>query len=185
MDRYQSNLVWIDLEMTGLDSSVDTILEIATIVTSNQLNSIAQGPALVIHHEDAVLDRMDEWNKKHHGRSGLVDAVRASKVSLKEAEDATLEFLSQCCKKKSAPLCGNSVWQDRIFLKKYMPRLDEFLHYRIIDVSSIKEVVKRWYPESPFANFVKKENHRAHEDITQSIEELKHYRAYFFCEKNS
>ena len=183
MDRYQSNLVWIDLEMTGLDARRDTILEIATLVTTNDLEEIIPGPSFVIHHDEATLELMDEWNRTHHGRSGLVNSVRASTTTMKKAEDATLSFLMQQCKKNNSPLCGNSVWQDRIFLKKYMPRIDEFLHYRIIDVSSIKEAVKRWYPESPYMNFVKVENHRAYEDIEQSIEELKHYRTFFFGEK--
>lgn len=182
MDRYQTNLVWIDLEMTGLDISRDTILEIATIITDNQLNVLAEGPSHVIHHTEETLAIMDAWNQKHHGQSGLINAVRASEMSMIAAEDAALIFIQAYCKKNTAPLCGNSVWQDRIFLRKYMPRLEEYLHYRIIDTSSIKEVVKRWYPESPHANFVKAENHRALEDIVQSIEELKHYRAYFFCE---
>lgn len=184
MDRYQTNLVWIDLEMTGLDAGHDTILEIATIITDNQLNILAQGPSQVIHHSDETLALMDAWNQKHHGKSGLIDAVRSSSVSMLAAEDAALTFIQAYCKKNTAPLCGNSVWQDRIFIKKYMPRLEDYLHYRIIDVSSIKEAIKRWYPESPYANFVKAENHRAMEDIIQSIEELKHYRTYFFCEKS-
>lgn len=184
MDRYQTNLVWIDLEMTGLDAGHDTILEIATIITDNQLNVLEQGPSLVIHQKEEALSLMDAWNQKHHGRSGLIDAVKGSSLSMQEAEDTVLDFIKLYCKKNTAPLCGNSVWQDRIFLKKYMPRIEEYLHYRIIDTSSIKEVVKRWYPESPHANFVKAENHRALEDIIQSIEELKHYRTYFFCEKS-
>lgn len=184
MDRYQTNLVWIDLEMTGLDTSRDTILEIATIVTDNELSVIAEGPSFVIHQDDEALSVMDSWNLKHHGRSGLIDAVKASSVTMQEAEESTVAFIQAHCKKKSAPLCGNSVWQDRIFLKKYMPTIEDFLHYRIIDVSSIKEAVRRWYPNSPYANFVKAENHRALEDIVQSIEELKHYRTYFFCEKS-
>ncbi len=184
MDRYQTNLIWIDLEMTGLDAGHDTILEIATIITDNQLAVLAEGPSFVLHHDEATLGLMDAWNQKHHGRSGLIDAVKASRVTMQEAEDATLAFVQAYCKKNTAPLCGNSVWQDRIFLKKYMPRLEEFLHYRIIDVSSIKEAIRRWYPNNPYENFVKAENHRALEDIIQSIEELKHYRTYFFCEKS-
>jgi oligoribonuclease len=184
MDRYKSNLVWIDLEMTGLNPEVDAILEIATIVTNNELDILGTGPSLAIHQEDTQLAVMDEWNKNQHGRSGLIDAVRASSVTISQAEEQTLAFLKEYCEKNSAPLCGNSVWQDRIFLRKYMPRLDDFLHYRIIDVSSIKEAIKRWYPGNPYENFVKTENHRAQEDIVQSIEELKHYRTYFFCEKS-
>ena len=183
MDRYKSNLVWIDLEMTGLNPSQDTILEIATMVTNNELDILGLGPSLVIHQDEQALAVMDEWNRNHHGRSGLIDAVRASVVTLQEAEEKTIAFIAQHCPKNTAPLCGNSVWQDRIFLRKYMPRVDDFLHYRIIDVSSVKETIKRWYPKSPYETFVKAENHRAHEDIIQSIEELKHYQAYFFCEK--
>jgi oligoribonuclease len=184
MDRYQTNLVWIDLEMTGLDVGRDTILEIATIVTDNELSVIAEGPSFVIHQDDEALSVMDAWNQKHHGKSGLIDAVKTSRTTMQEAEEATLAFVQEHCKKNSAPLCGNSVWQDRIFLKKYMPQLEAFMHYRIIDVSSIKESVKRWYPNNQYTNFVKAENHRALEDIVQSIEELKHYRAYFFSEKS-
>ncbi len=182
MTRYEANLVWIDLEMTGLDSSHDVILEIATVVTSNQLELIAQGPTLVIHQPDEILALMDEWVTRIHTKSNLVTAVRQSVVSLEQAEEATLAFLMQYAQKNLSPLCGNSVWQDRIFLSKYMPRIIDYLNYRIIDVSSIKEVVKRWYPQSPYENFVKAENHRAQEDILQSIEELKHYRTYFFCQ---
>lgn len=183
MDRYQSKLVWIDLEMTGLNPEQDTILEIATVVTDNELDTIGVGPALVIHHDEEALAVMDAWNKNHHTRSGLLDAVHASSVTMKEAEEKTVAFLAEHCQKNAVPLCGNSVWQDRIFLRKYMPRIDDFLHYRIIDVSSIKETIKRWYPQSPYENFIKAENHRAYEDIVQSIEELKHYRTYFYCEK--
>lgn len=185
MDRYQTNLVWIDLEMTGLDATRDTILEIATIITDNQLAIIAEGPSLVIHQSEESLALMDEWNQTHHGRSGLIKAVRESPLSITQAEEETLAFIREHCKKGTAPLCGNSVWVDRIFLKKYMPLIDQYLHYRIIDVSSIKEAIRRWYPKSPYENFVKTENHRAFEDIYQSIEELKHYRTYFFCEKSS
>lgn len=180
MDRYKSALVWIDLEMTGLNPEHDTILEIATVVTTNNLELIAQGPSFVIHQPDELLAQMDAWNQEHHTKSGLVKAVQQSTVSLKEAEVATLAFLQTYAHKNFSPLCGNSVWQDRIFLKRHMPSINEFLNYRIIDVSSIKEVIKRWYPESPFEHFVKVENHRALEDILQSVEELKHYRTYFF-----
>lgn len=182
MTRYKSNLVWIDLEMTGLDPSKDVILEIATVVTTNNLELIAQGPNLVIHHPEEVLSQMDDWNKKHHGASGLLDAVRDSTITLELAQEQTLAFIAEYAQKNLSPLCGNSVWQDRRFLQKYMPLVDDFLNYRIIDVSSIKEVIKRWYPDDPYENFVKTENHRAAEDILQSIEELAHYRDYFFCE---
>jgi oligoribonuclease len=183
MDRYKSALVWIDLEMTGLNPEHDTILEIATVVTTNTLELIAQGPSFVIHQPDELLAKMDSWNTEHHTKSGLVDAVRKSTISLKEAEAATLTFLEKYAHKNFSPLCGNSVWQDRFFLKRHMPSIDRFLNYRIIDVSSIKEVIKRWYPYSPYEHFVKVENHRALEDILQSIEELKHYQTYFFSEQ--
>ena len=182
MTRYKSNLVWIDLEMTGLDLSKDVILEIATVVTTNDLELIAQGPNFVIHHPEETLAHMDDWNKKHHGASGLLTAVRDSTITLELAQEQTLAFIAEHAQKNLSPLCGNSVWQDRRFLQKYMPLVDDFLNYRIIDVSSIKEVIKRWYPDDPYENFVKVENHRAAEDILQSIEELAHYRDYFFCE---
>lgn len=182
MDRYQSNLVWIDLEMTGLDISRDTILEIATVITTNDLDLIAQGPTFAIHHDDTILSYMDDWNTKHHTASGLVDSVRNSTITMELAQEQTLAFIAEYAQQNLSPLCGNSVWQDRIFLKKYMPRIDDFLNYRIIDVSSVKEVIKRWFPQSPYTNFVKTENHRASEDILQSIEELAHYRTYFFFE---
>jgi len=183
MDRYQSNLVWIDLEMTGLDPESETIIEIATIVTTNDLELIAQGPNLVIHCDESYLSNMDEWNKTHHGRSGLIDKVVKSSLSLAAAEEETLLFLEEHAHRSLSPLCGNSVWQDRHFLRKQMPRIDRFLNYRIIDVSSIKEAIRRWYPTNAHATFAKTENHRAMEDIMQSVEELKHYRAYFMSEK--
>ncbi|MBA3751461.1 oligoribonuclease [Candidatus Dependentiae bacterium] len=180
MDHYKSNLIWIDLEMTGLNPERDTILEIATTITTNELDIIAEGPSFIIHQSEEILALMDEWNSTHHGKSGLTQAVRDSLVTMQEAEQQTLEFIMLHAQKRLSPLCGNSVWQDGIFLKKYMPRITDFLHYRIIDVSSIKEVAKRWYSTSPYVNFTKAENHRAQEDIKQSIEELKHYRTFFF-----
>ena len=182
MDRYHSNLVWIDLEMTGLDADNDVILEIATVVTSNKLELIAQGPTFVIGVEDRKLASMDAWNTTHHTRSGLVEKVRESTITLEQAQEATLLFLKEHAQEGLSPLCGNSVWQDRYFLRRQMPLLDAFLNYRIIDVSSIKEAVKRWYPRNPHTFFVKTENHRALEDIMQSIEELKHYKDFFFGE---
>lgn len=182
MGRYESNLVWIDLEMTGLDPDQNTILEIASIVTTNNLDIVAQGPSFVIHQDESALALMDDWNWKHHTASGLVDAVRSSTITLELAQEQTLAFLGEYAQKNLSPLCGNSVWQDRAFLRKHMPGVDDFLNYRIIDVSSIKEVIKRWYPQNPHANFVKVENHRAAEDILQSVEELAHYRTYFIGE---
>ncbi len=180
MDRLQTNLVWIDLEMTGLNLPEDTILEMASLVTNNNLDIIGYGPALVIHQSDETLAKMDAWNQKYHTASGLVDQVRRSTVSLQEAEEQTLIFLQQFVVTGTASLCGNSVWQDRAFIHQHMPKLDAFLNYRIIDVSSIKEVVRRWYPRSAGAKFVKPDNHRALEDIVQSVEELKYYRTHFF-----
>jgi oligoribonuclease len=180
MDRFTSNLVWIDLEMTGLDPEKDTILEISSVVTTNALDIVAQGPSIAIHQSDEVLSQMDEWNTTHHTRSGLVDAVKKSTISLEAAQEATLAFLEIFAQKRLSPLCGNSVWQDKNFLRVHMPRVDGFLNYRIIDVSSIKEAIRRWYPENPHTLFAKTENHRAQEDILQSIEELKHYKTFFF-----
>lgn len=184
MSRYQSNLVWIDLEMTGLTPEKDTILEISTVITTNDLETIAEGPSFVIHHDETTLSLMDAWNWEHHTASGLVAAVRDSTITMELAQEQTLAFIAEHAQKNLSPLCGNSVWQDRAFLKRHMPQIDDFLNYRIIDVSSIKEVIKRWYPQDPYENFVKVENHRAREDILQSIEELAHYRTYFFHEND-
>lgn len=140
-----SNLVWMDLEMTGLDPKTCVIIEIASIVTDKELNLIAQGPSLVIQQPQVVLDAMDDWNKKHHGESGLIQAVQNSTITLIEAERQTLDFISQYAKPKSSPLCGNTIYQDRRFLIEYMPLLESYLHYRLVDVSTIKELVKRWY----------------------------------------
>lgn len=168
--------------MTGLYPEKDTILEIATTITNNNLEIIEIGPNFVINHANIVLDMMDDWNRETHSKSGLYKAVQESSISLEEAETKTLEFLKRFCKERTAPLCGNSVWQDKLFLQRYMPRLDSFLHYRIIDVSSIKEVARRWYPENKYIRFAKPNNHRAAEDVAFSIEELKHYKKYFFLE---
>ncbi|MBA2306610.1 oligoribonuclease [Candidatus Dependentiae bacterium] len=183
MDLYKSNLVWIDLEMTGLNSEQDTILEIATVITTSMLEIVAVGPSFAIHQSDEVLSLMDNWNTTHHTESGLVTAVRASTVTMEQAEEETFKFIALHTEARVSPLCGNSVWQDRIFLKKYMPTIVDFLHYRIIDVSSVKELAKRWFPKSDYIHFVKPERHRAQEDILQSVEELKHYRNYFFVTK--
>jgi oligoribonuclease len=180
MDKFESPLVWIDLEMTGLNPEIDSILEIATVITDNNLNVIASGPSLVINQSDIVLAGMDDWNTEQHTKSGLMVEVRSSKISLEDAQAITLDFIKQHCSENRSPLCGNSVWQDRIFLRKYMPAIDSFLNYRIIDVSSIKEVIRRWYPNNPAHKFYKPDNHRACEDIEYSIAELKHYREHFF-----
>lgn len=175
-----NHLIWIDLEMTGLSPEADYILEIATIVTDNQLTVIAQGPDLVIHATDEQLRCMNEWVVKQHTKSGLVDLIKKSTVSLQHAEAETLAFLQQHCPAGTVPLCGNSVWQDRAFLRRYMPRIAEFVHYRTIDVTTVKEIVNRWYPENPYAAYKKHNAHRALDDIKESIEELRYYRTHFF-----
>ena len=176
----EQNLVWIDLEMTGLCPEKDYILEIASLVTDSQLNIIAQGPSLIIHQPDSALQVMNEWVLKQHTKTGLVDAVRKSTITLKQAEQETLNFLGNYCKPSSSPLCGNSVWQDRAFIRTAMPELNNFLHYRIIDVTSIKEVVKRWYPHDRRIEFKKQDSHRALDDIKESVAELVYYRENFF-----
>lgn len=173
-----SHLVWIDMEMTGLDPDRDVIIEIATIVTDADLNLVAEGPALAIHASEEALAGMDEWNQTHHKASGLLDRVRGSLVSVAEAEAQTLAFLERHVERNSSPLCGNSVWQDRRFLARYMPTLDGYLHYRIVDVSTIKELARRWRPEL-LAGFAKKNAHTALADIRESIDELKYYRDNF------
>ncbi len=175
----QGSLFWIDLEMTGLNLAQDAIIEVASVVTNDTLDVIAEGPSLVIHQPEFVLEKMDAWNKNQHSSSGLLDRVRSSHITLAEAYELTLDFARRCCK-KNVPVCGNSVYQDRAFLKRFMPELDQYFNYRIIDVTTIKEVVRRWYTGDPNALFEKKSNHRALEDVYASIEELKHYRAYFF-----
>ncbi len=171
-------LVWMDLEMSGLDPDCCTILEIATIVTDAELNVVAEGPDLVIHQDDAVLEAMDEWCTKHHGSSGLTAQVQASTISLAQAEALTLEFLRAHCGAKISPLCGNTIWQDRRFLLRYMPELEAHLHYRLVDVSTLKELARRWYPTLKAPG--KSDSHRALDDIRESIAELKFYREYLF-----
>lgn len=172
------NLVWIDLEMTGLDPEHDTILEIATIVTDGQLNLIAEGPVIAVHHSDEVLENMNEWCIKTHGASGLTERVRQSAINLAEAEKLTLEFLKPHVDAGSSPMCGNSIGQDRRFLNRFMPELHNFFHYRNIDVSTLKELARRWKPEI-MDGFTKKGTHLALEDIRESIEELRYYREHF------
>ncbi len=173
------NLVWLDLEMTGLEPERDTILEIATIITDGNLEVLEEGPHLAIHHPDDVLDAMDPWCVEQHGKSGLTERVRRSRVSMAQAEAKTLEFVSRLCPRRTAPLCGNTIGQDRRFLFKYMPELSEYLHYRSVDVTSIKELVRRWYPEDRYA-FPKSNQHQALEDVRASIEEMRHYRRTVF-----
>ncbi|WP_196157091.1 oligoribonuclease [Reinekea sp. G2M2-21] len=177
MDK-KSNLIWIDLEMSGLKPETDHILEIATLVTDKDLNILAEGPSLIIHQSDSVLDAMDEWCTTHHGASGLTEKVRQSRISVAEAEQQTLAFVKQWVEAGVSPLCGNSIWQDRRFLIKYMPALDAFCHYRNIDVSTLKELAARWRPEI-LSGINKKGSHRALDDIIESIQELAYYRAHF------
>jgi oligoribonuclease len=174
----KNNLIWIDLEMTGLEPKTDVIIEIATIVTDADLNILAEGPTLAIHQPDELLDAMDEWCTNQHGKSGLTQRVRDSKVTEAEAEQQTIEFLKQYVEAGASPMCGNSIGQDRRFLDKYMPDLEAFFHYRNLDVSTLKELAKRWKPEVA-AGVVKKGSHLALDDIKDSIEELKHYREHF------
>lgn len=177
-NKQAGNLVWCDLEMTGLDPSTDLILEIATLVTDAHLNILAEGPNLAIRQPEETLAAMDDWNKTHHGQSGLLDRVRASEDTIETAERKTLEFLSAWVPAKTSPLCGNSVCQDRRFIDRFMPGLKSFLHYRLIDVSTIKELALRWYPQLPPVK--KKETHLALADIRESVEELRRYRASVF-----
>lgn len=176
MAELSAPLVWVDLEMTGLDPATCTIVEVATIVTDGNLNLIAEGPSLVVHQPEEVLATMNSFVHDLHVRSGLLDRIRSSTVSLEQAETETLAFLEHHAARGASPLCGNSVWKDRAFLEKYMPRVVNFLHYRMVDVSTIKELVRRWYPPAYHAP-KKKEIHRALDDIRESIEELRWYRS--------
>ncbi len=172
------NLVWIDLEMTGLDPLRDHVIEIATIVTDSLLNVVAEGPVIAIHQPEAVFARMDEWNRTTHGASGLLDRVRASKVDAVSAETQTLEFLREHAVPGASPMCGNSICQDRRFLAREMPSLEKFFHYRNLDVSTIKELARRWAP-SVLAGVQKTATHLALDDVRESIAELQHYKSLF------
>ena len=174
----QNNLIWIDMEMTGLQPDSDRIIEIALLVTNAQLAPVAEGPLLVVHQPDAVLEAMDSWNKSTHKKSGLIERVRASKMVEAEAERAALEFLEQHVPANASPMCGNSICQDRRFLARWMPRLEAHFHYRNLDVSTLKELVRRWKPEL-MKGFTKEGRHEAMADILESIEELKFYRKSF------
>ncbi|CAG5135084.1 unnamed protein product [Candidula unifasciata] len=178
--RNPDRLVWVDLEMTGLDIVNDTILEIACLITEKDLQIVAEGPDIVIHQSNEVLDNMGEWCTEQHGKSGLTEAVRSSKVSLQEAEQMVLDFVKEYTPKGKCPLAGNSVGVDRSFIERHMPRLAEHLHYRVVDVSSVKELCRRWYPEDLSQAPVKKETHRAMDDIRESICELQFYRSTIF-----
>ncbi len=172
------NLVWLDLEMTGLLPESDLIIEIATLVTDAELNILAEGPTLAIRQSDAALAAMDDWNQKHHGASGLIKRVQDSTIDEKQAERLTIEFLSAYSAKNASPLCGNSICQDRRFMAKHMPLLENYFHYRNLDVSSLKELARRWKPEI-LEGLTKKGSHQAMEDIKDSVAELKYYRKHF------
>ena len=172
------NLVWLDCEMTGLDPEKERIIEIAVVVTGPQLTPRIAGPVLVVHQSDALLDQMDNWNKGTHGRSGLIDKVKASTLSEEDAQQQIIAFLSQYVPKGTTPMCGNTIGQDRRFLVKYMPKLEAFFHYRNIDVSTFKELAKRWRPEV-YNSFKKRQSHTALADVHESIDELEHYREHF------
>jgi len=175
----EANLIWIDLEMTGLDPLKDRIIEIATIITDSDLNILAEGPVVAIHQPDSLLDGMDQWNTEHHTGSGLVARVRSSEFSAASAEQTTIEFLSQWVSAGVSPMCGNSICQDRRFMVRYMPQLEAFFHYRNLDVSSVKELAKRWAP-AVYGSVQKESKHLALSDIRDSINELRHYREHFF-----
>lgn len=175
MSQDKNNLIWIDLEMTGLDTVNDTIIEIATVVTDKDLNILAEGPVMAIYQEDSVLNGMDEWNQSHHGSSGLIERVKNSEFSLEKAEEATIAFLEKFVPKGASPMCGNSICQDRRFMAREMPELEEYFHYRNLDVSTLKELAARWKPEV-LTQYTKKGAHLALDDILESIEELQFYR---------
>tara|TARA_Y100001954_G_scaffold29640_1_gene27117 strand:+ start:215 stop:763 length:549 start_codon:yes stop_codon:yes gene_type:complete len=178
MDDKSQRMVWIDLEMTGLDIEKESIIEIATVITDSELNIIAQGPNLAVSVSEELLAGMDEWNTTHHNQSGLVERIRHEGVSISEAQQQTLDFLKQWVNPKTAPLCGNSVWNDRRFLDKEMPLVADYLHYRMVDVSTIKELARRWYPKVD--KYRKKLSHLALDDILESIEELQYFRDKVF-----
>lgn len=175
----KKHLIWIDLEMTGLDTLKDTIIEIATIVTDSELNILAEGPVFAIHTPDIVLNSMDDWNTRQHGQSGLIDRIRRSNVTMAQAETETIAFLSKYVEAGRSPMCGNSICQDRRFLARQMPTLERFFHYRNLDVSTVKELAYRWRPDI-LSSFEKKGSHLALDDIRDSIRELRHYKEHFF-----
>ncbi|OGT22555.1 MAG: oligoribonuclease [Gammaproteobacteria bacterium RIFCSPHIGHO2_02_FULL_42_13] len=177
--KKNSNLIWLDLEMTGLDIMHDHIIEIATVVTDKDLNMLAEGPVLAIHQSEKILAAMDEWNTKQHGKSGLIERIRQSKVTKARAEKETLAFLEEYVPAGKSPMCGNSICQDRRFLARLMPKLEAFFHYRNLDVSTVKELGKRWYPKI-MELYKKQTKHTALSDVYDSIEELKFYREHLF-----
>jgi oligoribonuclease len=172
------NLVWIDMEMTGLDPDNDRIIEVAAVVTDANLNVLAEGPVIAVHQSDATLDKMDNWNKGTHGRSGLIDRVKASTINEAQAEEQLIAFLRQWVPSNKSPMCGNSICQDRRFMARGMPKLEAFFHYRNLDVSTLKELCRRWKPELA-SGFKKAQKHTALADIIESIEELRYYREHF------
>ncbi len=178
MAQDQNALVWLDMEMTGLDPDADRIIEIAFVITDSRLNTIVEGPAWVVHQTDAVLDGMDDWNKSTHGRSGLIAKVKASTLAESEVEEQCLAFLKLYVPERASPMCGNSICQDRRFMARYMPKLEAYFHYRNLDVSTLKELCKRWRPELA-KGVVKNGKHEALADINESIEEMKYYRDNF------
>lgn len=176
----RDHLIWIDLEMTGLSPEADVVIEIATLVTDRDLRTLAEGPVLAIHHDESVLARMDDWNQRQHGQSGLLERVRASRIDMAHAEAQTLAFLAQHVPPGSSPMCGNSICQDRRFLARHMPQLERFFHYRNLDVSTLKELARRWAP-GVLDGVRKSGAHLALDDIRDSVAELRHYRATLFA----
>jgi oligoribonuclease len=178
MAQDQNALIWLDMEMTGLEPEKDKIIELAVVITNSQLETIAEGPVWVVHQSNEVLDGMDDWNKGTHGRSGLIDKVKASTLSEADVEAQCLEFIKQHVPARISPMCGNSIGQDRRFMVRYMPKLEEYFHYRNLDVSTLKELVRRWKPELA-KGLTKHGKHEALADVYESIDELKYYREHF------
>jgi oligoribonuclease len=178
MAKNDTHLVWIDMEMSGLDPDNDRVLEVALVVTDKELNIVEEGPVLVVHQPDAVLDAMDNWNKGTHGKSGLIDKVKASLLTEGDVEDAMIAFMKKHVSARTSPMCGNSICQDRRFLARYLPKMEAYFHYRNLDVSTFKELAKRWKPQI-MDGFKKENNHTALADILESIQELKYYREHF------
>jgi len=178
MAQDQNHLIWLDMEMTGLEPDTDRIIEIAIVITDSQLNTVAEAPVIAVHQPDSVLDAMDEWNRNTHGKSGLTDRVKASLIGEADAEAQMLAFLQQHVPARTSPMCGNSICQDRRFMARYMPQLEAWFHYRNLDVSTLKELAKRWRPEV-YKGVEKKGKHEALADIYESIAELRHYRDNF------